>query len=45
MEGEKTKVNEDKTYIKSNMKWRDFPIHQDIVQAILDDRGCSKLDL
>ena len=25
--GEKTKVNEDKTYIKSNMKWREFPIH------------------
>ena len=37
MQADKYTKKEDKTYIKSSMKWRDFPIHQDIVQAILDD--------
>ncbi len=28
---------EDKTYIKSKKKWKDFPIHPDLVDALYDD--------
>ena len=27
----------DKTYIKSKKKWNDFPLHEDIIEALRDD--------
>lgn len=41
MEGEKAPEEhhnkEDKTYIKSKKKWKDFKLHEDLIEALRDD--------
>ena len=37
MEGGEHHKNEDKTYIKSKKKWKDFQLSEDLVEALYDD--------